>query len=434
MFKRFISVTAAVLATALLLSGCTLFEGKCVEGDGYLEGQRLTVEEIGYSLSDDERKQIAINLTDTVSYALLVSDGIAVDENERGKIREYIEDELVIVIEESEIDFDSFCEANGAIRRGLTLIEEGNGRFGAFRDIYYDLTLGLGSEKSGALIYKSALVWLDYREEHARKRYESYGYEWYLKDAEDFSRLSREMRGNLDEKEFSDALGVLFFSSAIMGGTITEEAENIGIEADGEELKVLLRMQRESLEKHSLDVDDWQTVGEIVFKAFFENSDIDSGMDELKAAELIALRDCPSYSRKIAGLTPYFIDLYTAVISLAEADDIDMIISGGDGAKRSVVGLVTESYDELCALLDSIMVIQLSSSVELEAIEAAGYADEFEEYSQTRKKISSEELFEVLVSYSEADADDKVLGEAVEDLLFGQAPYITFAFFFEGDN
>ena len=50
------------------------------------------------------------------------------------------------------------------------------------------------------------------------------------------------------------------------------------------------------------------------------------------------------------------------------------------------------------------------------------------------KKISSEELFEVLVSYSEADADDKVLGEAVEDLLFGQAPYITFAFFFDGND
>ncbi len=422
------------MALAVSLSGCALLEEGRGEGHGYLEGQRLVLEEEERGLSDDEREKIILELTETVSRALFVSEGVVLNEKQRGEIREYIKKELVRVIEESGIDYQGFVGANEAVRQGLELIESGTESLSAFRDVYFELILGLGNEKSGALIYRTALIWLDYQVERSRERYETYGYEWYLADSEDFSRLAREMRDGIDEKELSEALGVLFFSSAIMGGTLVRDGEEIGFEADGRELEVLLRKQREMLNEHTLDGEDWQTVGEVFFKAFFENSDVDEGSDELLKAELIALRDCPTYSRKIAGLVPYFVELYISMTEAADADELEGILAGGDGAKKTVALLALESREELFALLEAIESTELSSDGELKAIDAAGYADEFEEYSSKRKDISSEEFYDILTLYSKGSADEVSLRCAIEDLSFRQAPYITFVFFSETEK
>ena len=424
----------AISVLTVSLSGCALFEEGREEGAGYLEGQRLSVEEVTCELSDIEREEIALNLTDTVSYALFVSEGIVADEKQREEICEYIENELVGIIEESGIDLQSFTEANEAIRRGIALVEEGNSSLGAFREVYFQLALGLGNEKSGAFIYRCALIWLDYNADRARERYETYGYEWYLRDFEDFSRLASEMRDRIAEKELSEALGVLFFSSAIMGGTLIRDGEEIGIESDGRELEVLLRKQREMLCEYTLDAEDWQTVGEFFFKAFFENSVVDGASGDLLKAELIALRDCPSYSRDIGALVPYFIELYISITEAADADQLEMIMAGGDGAQRTVAMLTVESREALLALLDAIKTTELLSDSELDAIAAAGYEDEFEEYSLKRKNISSEEFYSILTLYSEGRSDGLSLRCGIEDLLFGQAPYITFVFLSETDK
>ena len=426
--KNFSSVIAGLILCALLLSSCALFEKN--EASPYIEGQRLTVVESEIEYSDSEMTEISIKLTNIASTLAYRRDGLVLSESEKRELVEIIDKFTEEIVKESAVGYELADELLSRVAKRIDADEE-EPLLKLLGDLYLIVLGNLGREKAAKVVFYSTLTYLDSSSQIAKERYEKYGYTWYLEDAEQYERLSLEIKENIGYDKLADALGVVFFTSSLASGTPLWSGEE-DFSLDSEELLLLLKRQAEYLDENSLSKTQWQTVFELMFELFFSESEAPDYFDSVEREEYLALRNCDEYAIQLGEAMPYVTNLYVEAVNKLSAERLKRLMS--EDSSVSKIEFLNSLYlckNEFFALSAKLSKLSLASEYEKNALVRTGVYEDFLVYEKYRKDVDGADLYNAIGAYLSGRQNEDQLHNTFEDYMFSFAPYFTYAFVFD---
>ena len=427
---KFMAVCSLVLGAAMLLSSCSMFfaENKVPE---YIEGQRLELEERNVEYTPEQISVIIADLTKVAKALKYRRDGILLGEDDVSEMALKIEKDIVPALKESGVSYEKLISLT---ERTLMLIDNDETvfNFDLYNKLYLICMDKLGREKSGKLIYLSALMYLEDQADLCEKRYNEYGYEWYLSDAEKYRTLAKDMKEVLGEYEFTDAVSIAFFAVSTLSGTPIVSVNESSFYLDSSEMLVLLKKQADMINEHKMSSEQWSVVTRFAFEVCYSYAEPCEDWKPAQKEMITALKSCPEYATAVGKMMPKVSALYVAMINRLNEGSIALIMSNSSsGSDYELIRLMSLCEKEFVAMVKEFERYGgFNSQYELEAIENAGAKEDFQKYSKYRKKVTSGQLFDALKQCAHGKIDQTEFRKVYENFMYTNAPYMTYAFIF----
>lgn len=426
--KYMSSAVAGLLLCVMLLSSCALFPKK--EESPYIEGQRLSVETVEIEYTDSEMAEIVLRLTNIAGRLAFLRDGLVLTEKEKSELGENINDIIEEVTEYSGIGYGVALKLLDSVEKRLSDDEEELSA-SLLSELYLLCIGGLGRERGAKLIYSASVACLDRRSRIFRERYEKYGYQWYLDDAERYAELSSEIREEIGYERLADAMGVFFFSTSLLSGMPAVNNEG-GFVLDNAELLLLLDRQASYLADNTLTNEQWQTVFEVYFELYFAESDAPRDFDEVEREEYLALRNNREYAPLLGGIMPYVTNLYVAFVNRLSGERLGRLMSSDRSVARleflNTLYLCKNEFLPLAARFSS---LRFDSEHEKNALIRADVYEDYLIYEKYRKATSGADLYNAIGNYLRGSYSKAQLDGVFENYMFSSAPYYTYVFIFD---
>jgi hypothetical protein len=337
---KLLTACALFLALVMLFSSCSLFFESREEPE-YIEGQRLEIEKSDISYTPEQSDDITKKMASVAALFMSRRDGIAVDEELIADIELNIAGEIIPSLEGSDISYERI---SSLIEEVTDLINSDEIAMDAslYNDIYLMCMDKLGREKSGKMIYSSIVMYLERKADIFEKRYEEFGYEWYLTDAEKYRSLIRDMKDVLGEYEFTDAVSIVFFFATLMNGTPLISGNESSFYVDASEMLVLLKKQAGMIVDHKMSAEQWKVITRLAFELGLCEYGPSENLKDVQREMLTALKNCPEYADALGELMPEVSALYVSIVDKLNEGSLTLIMSGNrEVATREILRLIS---------------------------------------------------------------------------------------------
>jgi hypothetical protein len=295
--------------------------------------------------------------------------------DKRESLRASFVEKICPILEDIPIYPDEALRVIGAIDRLLSGTASADDNFEdktkIVSDIYLQLLSILGADRAGVLCYRTSLLFVDGKRETARKRYESYGYQFYLDDLNYYTELCADVR-ELGEEKFSGAVSMLLFLLSGAAGAI-EPVEGGGVLKVGyAELCMILEKQGEVFLSRDIGDAGWEIVLAILTEFIPERT------QGLRDAMLYTLGEEGAITASAPMISP-IIALYSSIVGSVGEQDVALIASGGADAASAVAQLLLSDRAALSralfAIAQNMPPLTERQVKAVNAYDSAGYAE-----------------------------------------------------------
>lgn len=264
---------------------------------------------------------------------------------------------------------------------------------GLFLQFYRTGLSVLSSQKLGGILFSVTELYLSRKAQQCRERYEIYGYQWYLEDANTYTDLKTKLCSAVGEEAFAQITAMAVFVLSLGGSAAQQEDSSLYVLSD-EELTVLLRRQADYFCSAALTREQWGSMAQIYTALFTPQG------NTLTDAELSALFRS-GYGAQVAQCMPTFLTLYRVVTQAVTPQQIATLRGGEQEEIMLVIAqLLCSASEEVLALEQQLNVYGYSQSSEEEAaLRAAGLWAEFLQYTEDTPTVQAQQLLEIANAY-----------------------------------
>lgn len=310
--------------------------------------------------------------------------------------------ELTVLIEQAE----SLCDQAEASRENWTFLS---------LQLYQTMQAVLDASRAGAIAYRSTLLWMGESIALCEERYEKYGNEWDLEDAEAYRALQDRVETEIGESCYTSMIEMLIFSLNVTAGAFPADQETDGFDLSNDELLMLMQRQAEVFRMRSVSAAQWSLFGE-VFSHWIPKPNGSIGREELNALN----KD--GYFKRAFQVMPSLLELYAQAVDSMNGDQLGKLRSGDADLRASVLGQVISSCEpQFFAWCEDMQAYcSVGTDAEARVIRKAGLYESYEVFCEEYPTANAHTLWNSLTDGS-GDMHRTVLG-----YLRGISPYATF--------
>ena len=285
--------------------------------------------------------------------------------------------------------------------------------------LYESALYSIGSKRSGILFLEISLMIIKNKETTARERYEQYGSERYLKDAEKYAALTASLT-EMGEEKFINAFSAATFITSTAFSLNIKTEENAFLLEDAE-LLFLLDRQAKIFNENTLTDAEWQIIGALI------NELIPINATGLSYATLYALKN-DGYFKSLTRIMPSALSLYASAAASLKEDAKFSLEAEERENEKAIISALLKSENEIRALDKALTDYAKTNSERLKAAVLANADQEaIEAFIKTYEPIGCDALLSIL---KEAEENENAITEDIFiSYLTGFSPYIAFVLF-----
>lgn len=320
---------------------------------------------------------------------LAICDGATLDEEQLQRLALQLEEQLLPRLEALSVHSYELTALLEKGERICTMAEESGeaGALSLFLQFYQAGLSVLSSQTLGGILFSATEWYLSRKTQQCRERYETYGYQWYLEDANRYDALRTQLCSTLGEEAFAQMTAMAVFALSLGGGAVQKEEGSLYALSD-EELTVLLRRQADYFCSAALSGEMWSVAAQI-YTALF------SPQGNTPTAAVLSALFRSGYGAQVAQCMPTFLELYRAVAQSITPQQLAVLRNGGTDALPVVARLLCDTSAEVLTAEQQLELYGYSQSKEEEsALHAAGLWEEYQQYLQDTPTVRASELLE----------------------------------------
>ncbi len=403
---------SCVFFAILLVLGCV----SCTKTEAPPPSHRLEIKEEPIVYSAAFVEGFVSEGTSLLAELLLLQNGVSLGEQERAALATHLEQDFLPMALGASL---SVAECEGLLALARECLGEAEDSAFALRRFYMDAVGLVGTARLGKLFYSGLTLYFNEQIAVCEERYRTYGYAWYLEDAERYRALLARLDSEISEKELAAALSVLALTD------LADAKTGVGAWPAGILLSVW-KWQAAHFEATTLSAQKWELMGELMADLRPQKRDT-----ALKA-ELAVLQQEGRVSRLLAAM-PALLTLYCDVVEHMDKEALGSLTKGdAKAATAELCRALLASKEALLVLTEQITAFSVSESEdEKKAIAALGLTADFEDFLAKVSPLSGEELCAALAACAES-GDGEALRLAQIGFLRGVMPYFAYAIYHEG--
>ena len=281
--------------------------------------------------------------------------------------------------------------------------------------LYQNMQAVLDASRAGAIAYRSTLLWMGENVAICEERYEKYGNEWDLEDADAYRALQARVEDEIGETCYTSMIEMLIFSLNVATGALPTEQKTDGFDLSNDELLMLMQRQAEVFRTRAITVAQWSLFGEL-FSHWIPAPNGSIGREELNALN----KD--GYFERAFRVMPSLLELYAGAVDAMNGDQLGKLRTQDADLRLSVLGKVLSSCEMQFFAWSEAMQAYCSIETDAEArvIRKAGLYEAFETFCEDYPAVDADTLWNTLT-----DGSDHLHRDAI-GYLRGIAPYATF--------
>ena len=421
--KNRIKKAGCLLLAALLLTGTV----SCAPHKPTNTGERLVVQEQTVTYTTAFVEEIVPVFTDVICRLMRLFGAPLLQAEERQAVQESVRRDLIPSALRAELTeqelrrvvaaADTYClEATSATTDGE--------RLQAFCRFYQDLIATVGTVRAGILGFDGTKLYLTGRITLCEKRYQEYGYDWYLSDADAYRAKLKNLETQLTERSFTDAMGVLaFLGSFFTGAAPTEWTGTEGLIYDSE-LFAILQAQADHFATLELTSEQWH----VLFDLY---SEIEPKSTDTPFKVVLGAWQRAGTSAKIAESMPELLALYRS-FTAASGPEALALLRAECTREESITaicrGLAPCRAELLTFLARLEPLIETEGVAEEEGLRRLGHLEAYNAFLQTTKAKTKEQLYEAIAACAATDGGNAAaVEEALLGYLRGISPALAYA-------
>ncbi len=436
--QKTIRALLLLLCLSLLLASCS----PRGEQPGTTEtDRRLIPEEVTCAYTDTELDALCGRLTELGSRAIFLIERLVLNDAQKTSLKNAFLNSRIFGAEARQITAAELDELLSRADRLISAAEQneaaGTGEkhslFSLFKQTYREALLLLGSERAGLFTYDLTLSWLQSEIDTCLSRYEKYGQERHLQDANALKERKRSMIENLGEVGFSNACSILLFAGSALpelfqASVLSDEA----LVTDAERL-LFLQKQAAQMQSNALTATEWNEVLELIKTLEDRTNFIGGSLTVLQAGEIDALMD-EAYLRSVSEAIPLLITDYHRLANTLTAEDMQLLREGTAADRAAVICRAIQAHEaEYRTSADKLSsLLAFASEAEQKLIERTGNLSAYEAYHSAVGTADTDALFAAVKTCAESgDAQAlSTLTDTCRAYLHGILPYASFVFDF----
>jgi len=405
-----------LLLALLLLTGFV----SCAKEPVQVPARRLEIEQTPPTYSPTFLDTLKKDLVSVTERWLLVARGVKAGESERAALRTRVERDVLPILLGVSLYEEECAGVLAAMHAYCDALEAGKvSAFAASCHFYSTLVSLFGTARAGEMAKRAMAVYLSDRVVVYEERYRTYGYEWYLADAERYRALLGTLDTELAASDFAAAMSVLSLCDVV------DLQQGVAGWPAGLLLSVW-QWQAAHFDAPALCARKWELMGEML-------SDVQpSKRDTALKAEIGILQDEGRFSRLCAAM-PELLELYCAAVGRLDKAELSVLLKGSEqeraaGICRALLACEKEFF-AFTARLETLSIKE--SAAEPKAIKSLGLLADCDAFLSATAPLSARELWSALAACA-ADGDAKAVWAAQIGYLRGVMPYLAYAIHHEG--
>ncbi len=428
---------ALIVFVGVLLSACTPIRPNRFESS---KDQCLTVEQIPVAYTEAQTELFSTRLTDLLARAVRLFKGVSLSAAQITRAQTVVSEQVLPMLAREGItalEMETLCEYAETL---CAQAEQSSNRlnFSAYSALYGESTLILGSERAGALAYESILLWQDLRISDAIRRYETYGYDFYLARSEEYRIQKDRFINEVGKQAYSSVLGTIFFGGSILNVLAQEaEAQDFALSLNDAEVLMLLKRHGQLLWEHTPTSAQWSACADLHLTWFSKTALDASAWSDLQKAEWKAFWTAER-AQAIGGVGRDATRLYAAMTQAMTVQDVACLrIASQEERMATLCRLAITCEEELQAFAQAIATTANSADeAEKNALEKHGATEAYLAYTKQMQAVSTQEWMETLKEYATTPTKEtqNALQDRTHAFFYGICPYMTFVFLEGGDK
>ena len=422
--------TVAFVLAAVMLFGCIscdLNEETVDEkAPQYDKDQRFELIKVAPTYSEEFIERAASSFADVGARLVLLFKNVKVTDAQKTSLKNYFKTDIFSIIVMAQIYANEVDMLFAAMIDYLDNETDELASFEVLAGLYRVATDAVDAKRVGIVCYELSRMMISKRAEESRKRYEKYGYSWYLDETVAYETLNTELSETLGRDKFIRASSIAFFATSVFYGIGMPENE-LGLSVNERETLLILEMQADFFCETELREEDWKIFAGVLTELVPENN------SSYVNAELYALKKS-GYFVLLAEVMPSVLALYEAATdSLSESGGTILVEDGALDA-RAIVRAVLSDEAVLFACLDKLETSAASNTnAEAAAISSMKLTAEYESFIGSRRAITRDEFVQSLraIAASETPVRTQTVYELIWDYAAGIAPYVAFAVYYQ---
>lgn len=365
---------AFVLAALLLLS-----QVSCASSPKEAESntQRLEVETVPAVYSESLRTAVTEKIADLIERVVRLYEGLVLTETQRQSLRLRIEQAVLPALQS--VPFYK-QELEHLLRMAEEMVSAAEGgepsdpsRIAVLLRFYQSGLGYVNSAKLGALLYHALLCGLDLLIEVNEARYNQYGYEWYLQDAQAYRAQRMALEQELGVDAFCEVSAMLLFAGSLVSNAWSLEDSRLFAVSDAE-LVMLLQKQGDHFAASEVTARQWSVAADL----WCEWVAVDG--ESALSLTLQAMRESGDVASAAAAIPAFFV-YYRAFTHALDELYLNAMLSSNKSARVSAWVSVLVECEGAFLALDAVLAAQLrESDGVLEALQRAGLGEELEAF------------------------------------------------------
>lgn len=402
--------------------------------------QRLTVEKVPVRYTEQETEAFSARLTELcLDFVPYFSDFLP-GENRVSKIREDLREKTLPMLQNEGVtatELDIFCAKAEAIfeeHHAHPLTREH--RVSLLSDLYLEGILLLGAERVGSLAYESILLWLQGRIDICMHRYQTYGYAFYLHDADTYRAERTDFVEKIGKNTFISMTEAIFFGGNLLGVMSQEMLENTQAAVlNNAELLLLLRKHASTLQTEMPNQEHWALCATL----FHSWISVDTLMKPTWTSyQKDALKTylTPQIAAGYGSTFSNALSFYSEMVSHLSEDDIEILRGNDENLKKRVLCQAMASCGEKFEnfVSESAQLLHSATEEERVLLQKHGMQEVYDAFAADITSIEAQSWCAAVRTYANDPTAQNfaVLEEATQGFLFEICPYLAFAFAQEG--
>ena len=415
-----------ILAVMVGQTACVGSDGESVSEDGSTSEtmQQLVVEAPPAVYSEEFLADILPRTADLCGGLVRLVEGAVLGETQKQELTDSLSESVFPMLLEIPV-YDTELEQLLTEAEALCAEAESSQKDWAFLflQLYQNMQRVLDASRAGAIAYRSTGLWLDSQIAVCEERYEKYGNDWDLEDAEAFRDLRNRVTEQIGEPSFTSMTEMLMFMLSAASGAFPTEETLEGFDVSDGDLLIILQKQAKIFEESCVTETQWAIFGEL-FAHWIPVSDGSLGREELSA-----LKKNQYFANAFCAM-PDLLALYSNAASVLTAEDLNALRQGEASVRASTLcrALLSCEAQARAAANGLRAHCSIASDAEAKVVQKAGLSEMYADFCETYTVAEFEALWNAVRKCAESASAENM--EALKQqgigYLRGVAPYLTF--------
>lgn len=415
------------LCVAMLVSFLTSCGRQETQAPTYLQNHRLNIETVEVKYTDAFFVEVPDRIAALTARGLLFFEGLLLTDAEKSYVADTVRNRYLVILQEIPITEQELSEILTLGENALTALEQGEisqSTLLTVLDSYQELVRILDAERAGHFVYEVEHIYIKEKIAYLDHRYETYGYPWYLEDADRCRAQLTALETQLGRETFAKAAGIVLFGGSLCTALLKEQTQQSseGLLSAGD-LLALLQRQSATFAAASITPEQWQLMAALFAPLLRTNTQPLGG-------ELEALREA-AYFERIAALLPQTFDFYDACVASLSVEDLQALQQKNDTVMQisTLCRVISQNETAFVALLQRFAAQGATdNATEQAAIRKAGLWNEYEAFLAAHPVCDAEALAAAVAACADTPCEESVKQLKLKTMgyLCGVAPCLCY--------